>query len=161
MVDPEVQGSILRKIALHWVLLFLANTLALVVWMRLFVTPDGTWGDLLTQCAQRYLPFFVVSLALIPAFVLDTMKMTNRFAGPILRLRNALADVAAGRAIKPLRFRDNDFWQSIATDFNLAHCKDAVADDNGEDTDAETNAAPSADQSSDSPNSSAASQTNA
>ncbi|QDT13306.1 hypothetical protein [Planctomycetes bacterium K23_9] len=118
MVDPEVQGGILRKIAIHWVLFFVCNAIALMIWIRLFEQPDVAWGQTFADTMRRFLPFFVITAALIPAFVLDTLKLTNRFAGPIMRLRGALADAKAGREVKPLHFRGSDFWQSIATDFN-------------------------------------------
>jgi len=117
-VDPEVQGGLLRKIAFHWTLLFVVNSIALVVWVRMFEQPGATWGETFGDCVRRFLPFFVVTALLIPAFVWDTLKLTNRFAGPIFRLRSALAAAAKGQSVEPLHFRDNDFWQEIANDFN-------------------------------------------
>jgi len=118
LVDPEVQGGILRKIAIHWVLFFICNAMALMIWIRLFEQPDADWGQTFADTIRRFLPFFIITMALIPAFVWDTLKLTNRFAGPILRLRGALSDASAGRAIVPLYFRTNDFWQEIAENFN-------------------------------------------
>lgn len=118
LVDPEVQGGVLRKIAFHWLCFFTCNALALMIWIRLFEQPDADWGQTFGDTLRRFLPFFVITLALIPAFVWDTLKLTNRFAGPILRLRAALADASQGRAIAPLHFRTNDFWQEIAQNFN-------------------------------------------
>ena len=118
LVDPEVQGGVLRKIALHWVLFFICNALAMMIWIRLFEQPDANWGQTIGDTLLRFLPFFIITMALIPAFVWDTLKLTNRFAGPILRLRSALADASAGRAVSPLHFRTNDFWQEIAENFN-------------------------------------------
>lgn len=117
-VDPEVQGGLLRKIAFHWTLLFVVNSIALIVWVRMFEQPEATWGETFGACVRRFLPFFVVTALLIPAFVWDTLKLTNRFAGPILRLRSALAAAANGQAVEPLHFRNDDFWQEIANDFN-------------------------------------------
>lgn len=118
LVDPEVQGGILRKIAVHWIVFFICNALALMIWIRLFEQPDADWGQTFGDTMRRFLPFFVITLALIPAFVWDTLKLTNRFAGPILRLRAALSDASAGRAVEPLHFRSNDFWKEIAHNFN-------------------------------------------
>ena len=118
LVDPEVQGGVLRKIAIHWVLFFICNAIALMIWIRLFEQPDAGWGQTFGDTLKRFLPFFIITMALIPAFVWDTLKLTNRFAGPILRLRAALSDASAGRAVAPLHFRTNDFWQEIATNFN-------------------------------------------
>jgi hypothetical protein len=118
LIDPEVQGGILKKIAIHWVLFFICNAIALTIWIRLFEQPDANWTQTLGDTVRRFLPFFVITLALIPAFVWDTLKLTNRFAGPIHRLRCALADANAGRAVAPLQFRTNDYWKEIAENFN-------------------------------------------
>lgn len=117
-VDPEVQGGVLRKIAVHWIVFFVCNALALTIWIRLFEQPDVPWGQTFGDTLKRFLPFFIITLALIPAFVWDTLKLTNRFAGPILRLRSALSDASEGQQVAPLHFRTNDFWAEIATNFN-------------------------------------------
>ncbi len=118
LVDSEVQGGVLRKITVHWILLFVCNTLALMIWLRLFERPDVGWGETLRECWTRFLPFFIVTCALIPAFVLDTLKLTNRFAGPISRLRVSLRAASEGRRVKPLHFRTTDYWAEIAENFN-------------------------------------------
>ena len=118
LVDPEVQGGLLRKIIVHWALFFICNAIALMIWIRLFEQPDADWGQTISDAFRRFFPFFVITMALIPAFVWDTLKLTNRFAGPILRLRSALADASEGRAVPPLHFRSSDFWQEIAVNFN-------------------------------------------
>ncbi|TWT80989.1 hypothetical protein CA13_24360 [Planctomycetes bacterium CA13] len=118
LVDREVQGGLLRKITLHWIVFFVCNAIALTIWIRLFEQPDANWETTFGDTMRRFFPFFIVTLALIPAFVWDTIKLTNRFAGPILRLRGALASVSQGREVAPLSFRNNDFWQQMARDFN-------------------------------------------
>ena len=140
LVDPEVQGGILRKIAVHWVLLFVCNAMAMVIWIRLFEQPDADWGQTFGDTLRRFLPFFIITVALIPAFVWDTIKLTNRFAGPILRLRSALADASQGRAVTPLHFRTNDFWQEIASNFNavIERCPTADDDSSVRDSDHQT-----------------------
>ncbi len=118
LVDHEVQGGLIRKIAVHWIVFFVCNAIALTVWIRLFEQPEADWTTTFGDTMRRFMPFFVITMALIPAFVWDTLKLTNRFAGPILRLRSALADVRSGKSVAPLSFRNNDFWQQIALDFN-------------------------------------------
>jgi len=118
LIDPEVQGGVLKKIAVHWILFFICNAIGLTIWIRLFEQPDADWTQTIGDTFRRFLPFFVITMALIPAFVWDTLKLTNRFAGPIHRLRSALADANAGRAVTPLQFRTNDYWKEIAQNFN-------------------------------------------
>ena len=120
LVDTEVQGGLIRRVAMHWLVFFVCNTIALMFWVRLFEQPDGQWSETVRDTFRRFLPFFVITAALIPAFVWDTLKLSHRFAGPITRLRNALNDLKEGRSIAPLKFRENDFWQEIAVNFNEA-----------------------------------------
>ena len=117
-VDPEVQGGILRRVAIHWAVFFVCNAIALLLWVRLFEQPDAPWGTSFKDTLIRFLPFFVITAALIPAFVLDTLKLSNRFAGPISRFRSALSDAREGKSVKPLHFRTKDYWQEIAANFN-------------------------------------------
>ncbi|WP_153558969.1 hypothetical protein [Roseimaritima sediminicola] len=136
LVDTEVQGSLLRKLALHWGVFFLANTLALMIWIRMFEQPESGWGETMLESLRRFLPFYVISLALIPAFIWDTLQLTNRFAGPIMRLRSALSAASEGRSVAPLKFRGGDFWQELADDFNAVVCAKAGSDRSASDSDA-------------------------
>ncbi|TWT97466.1 HAMP domain-containing protein [Neorhodopirellula pilleata] len=118
VIDKQVQYGVIRKVALHWVLFMICNTFALFMWVSLFEQPGTGWRETMVECVRRFLPFFVVSIALVPAFVLDTLKLTNRFAGPISRLKTEIANAAAGRPVEPLKFRTGDFWGEIAESFN-------------------------------------------
>ena len=116
--DREVQGGLFRRLSGQWLLLLLANGLGLAFWVRLYEMPDASWQTTLEEAFARYLPFLIVSFSLLPAFAWDINRTTNRFAGPIGRLRTALADAARGKKVAPLTFRSNDYWTSIARDFN-------------------------------------------
>ncbi|MEM9826212.1 MAG: hypothetical protein AAF958_06470 [Planctomycetota bacterium] len=141
-VDPEVQGGVLWKISFHWLLLFVCNTLALTIWIRLFEQPEAGWGESLVDTVKRFLPFFVVSLVLVPAFAWDTLRLTNRFAGPMLRFRAALRDAVQGRHVEPLTFRGNDFWKEIAENFNAVVRSDRTELAPADDADSDRSANP-------------------
>jgi hypothetical protein len=55
---------------------------------------------------------------MLPVFIMDTIKLSHRFAGPIYRLRGVIRGLAQGEAYKPVQFREFDFWQEMAADFN-------------------------------------------
>jgi hypothetical protein len=118
VIDREVQYGVVRKIALHWIALFVCNSIALVIWVSLFEQPDANWKQNVGDSFRRFLPFFIITAALIPAFVLDTLKLTNRFAGPISRLRTEIRNASEGRPVRRLSFRTNDYWREIADGFN-------------------------------------------
>lgn len=113
-VDRPVQGSILVHIVAHWIL-FLITTAAFLAFVEMLVSgPHDVGKDLV----PRYGPFVLAVLALAPIFIYDMGKLTNRFAGPMLRIRRAMKDLAEGREVAPIKFRDRDFWQELAFDFN-------------------------------------------
>jgi len=118
VIDKQVQYGVVRKIAMHWLVFMLCNTFALLMWMSLFEQPETDWRETMAESIRRFAPFFIVSVALLPAFVLDTLKLTNRFAGPISRLKTEIANAAAGRPVEPLKFRTGDYWGEIAESFN-------------------------------------------
>lgn len=120
LVDFEVQTSLLRKIAAHWALLLLANSLGLFCWTALMNAPVESWSELTLNFIRSYIPVLIISLALLPVFLLDAAKLSNRFAGPMVRIRRALTSVLAGDKVEPVKFRENDFWRSLAEDFNQA-----------------------------------------
>ncbi len=120
VIDFEVQVSLLRKIAAHWVFFIVANAIALMIWTRLISDPLGTWQSSWSNFINQFAPMLVVSLVLLPVFLLDAARLSNRFTGPILRLRRTLAEIVAGRNPSPIVFRQSDFWKSLATDFNAA-----------------------------------------
>jgi hypothetical protein len=122
-VDREVQNSLLFRLCLHWMLFMIANVIAMTLWTRLMDTPVEPWADTFTLAWQRIVPFALVSIALVPVFVWDTLKLSNRFAGPIVRVRRALAAIAEGQPPKDIEFREGDFWKSLATDLNNAFAK--------------------------------------
>ena len=63
-------------------------------------------------------PFLLVLVFMLPVFIVDTIKLSHRFAGPIYRLRQTIRSMARGGAYTPVKFRDFDFWQGLAEDFN-------------------------------------------
>ncbi|MDZ4658390.1 MAG: hypothetical protein SH868_12500 [Bythopirellula sp.] len=121
LVDRTVQGSLLTKAARYWLLsLALVGALNLLGWI--FISPGV---DVLVQIREQLPSLFgtlVVALAssllALPVLLYDLTKHTNRFAGPVFRLQRCLQDVAAGKSVQPLAFRDGDYWQELAESFN-------------------------------------------
>jgi hypothetical protein len=63
-------------------------------------------------------PALVASLLLLPLVLFDVIRFSNRFAGPLVRLRRAMRTLARGEQVLPIKFRDGDYWQDFADDFN-------------------------------------------
>ncbi len=119
LVDPKVQWSIAGRVLLHWVLLMLC-LISIGALVRLMASAnsasfsDALWAALKSQAAVAG-----IMLILLPVFIRDTMKLSNRFAGPMYRLRTVLSDMASGEEGRAIQFRVGDFWHQAADDFNV------------------------------------------
>lgn len=71
----------------------------------------------LTDEAIYWVPGFFM---LGPLMVYDMLRVTNRIAGPIFVLRRELNGLNKGENGRPLKFRNDDYWDSLASEFNAA-----------------------------------------
>lgn len=118
-IDKAVQGSLLRRVALHWALYF--TGLVIVLGIFYVLQSIATSQDMSVKgFFEQHLILFSVLLSLIPVFLYDTLKLSHRFAGPIVRLRGGLRDWADGKDVKPIELRKHDFWTELADNFNQA-----------------------------------------
>ncbi len=117
-IDPAVQGALVRRLMLHWIYVMIALFSCLLIGQILSTGTEYSLGTYLALMWQKYGMLFVVMLCLFPAFAYDSVKLSNRFAGPMFSLRQALQKLGRGEDIPPLRFRRGDFWTEIAADVN-------------------------------------------
>lgn len=116
-VDRRLQGDIVKRILLHW-LTFIAAGTALSMTLRFLTHPTEPLGRQIGEMLGEFGPYLAVLLALLPVFVLDTIKLTNRFAGPYVRFRQHVRALVERRSPGPLKFRDGDFWCETEEDLN-------------------------------------------
>ncbi|HVX13175.1 MAG TPA: hypothetical protein VHC22_18465 [Pirellulales bacterium] len=117
LVERQVQGAFLLRAVTYWLtcvlmvllLLFFTNMVAEPV-RSLAPEADGPW--------LRVGPTVLCAVLFLPVVVYDFLRVSNRLVGPVLRLRKAMRALAAGEHVEPLRFRDGDFWQEFADEFN-------------------------------------------
>ena len=119
LIDGPVQIGLVKRIVLHWVT-FLAAVVVVLPLYRAIVT-----GDFATPLSQRVTQVGIESAilltlfaALLPYFIYDTLRLTNRFAGPMYRLHQTIRAVAKNKDAPPLSFREGDYWHTVAKDFN-------------------------------------------
>jgi signal transduction histidine kinase len=120
-VDKKVQGALVNRVARYWLLsVVVVATLTVLGWI--FVTPG--MGALVQL--RAHLPMLLggmavallASMIVLPVILYDVVRVSNRFAGPMLRLRRGMGQVAAGVQIEPIHFRGEDYWQDFADVFN-------------------------------------------
>jgi hypothetical protein len=114
LVEPRIQLALAKRVALYWVsCVAVVNIMPsfIRVAMELFyggVSPVwlGIWSQVLGVA------FF------LPLICYDIIRLSNRFAGPMFRLKANMRLLAEGHRVEPIRFRDNDFWHDFAEQFN-------------------------------------------
>lgn len=118
LVDPKVQWAIAGRVLCHWGLL-LVCLISIGALVRLMAsTTEASFSDALWAALKSQAAVAGVMFVMLPIFVRDTIKLSNRFAGPMYRLRTALSKWAEGEETQKITFRDGDFWREAADDFN-------------------------------------------
>lgn len=116
-VDPKVQGALALRVVLYWLVCLITVTLMLLCW-RIITGPIRPFYMHLDDLWFFHGPAVVASLLLLPLVVIDIVRFSNRFTGPMLRLRRSMRALARGEYVEPIEFRGGDFWRDFATEFN-------------------------------------------
>jgi hypothetical protein len=116
-IDSRVQGALARRIILHWVVFLIVASLAAFL-LQVLSNPFRPLAEHAQELWWTHGPFVVVLAFLLPVFVVDSIKISHRFAGPIFSLRRAMREVAEGKPPRKLKFRSGDFWHELSDDFN-------------------------------------------
>jgi len=144
-IDFPVQGTLLVRAVLFWMVTVISQ--AIMVLFFSVMTSDSI-GDLHGQQIWWYLQLnLLASALLLPAILLDLLRLSHRWVGPIFRLRASLQALNRGETVEPIAFRDGDFWQELAGEFNQTaeelqrrRAAEAASDAFNHDSDAKSNA---------------------
>ncbi len=118
-IDSAVQGALARRILIHW-LIFSLLVVTVLPFCQLLsdFRLDASFLEQWQAQWAKMLPLAVIMLAMLPIFVLDTIRFSHRFAGPIFRFHSVAKQLAAGEKVEPVRLRKGDAWKEFADDFN-------------------------------------------
>ena len=121
-VDPKVQGALIARGVRFWLTSVVLMVCAVAAtWV--FITPGVTelmrLREELPSLVGALLVASAAVLLVLPIVLLDFVRMTNRFAGPVFRLQREMQRAAQGEKVAPVHFRDGDYWQGLADSFNL------------------------------------------
>lgn len=127
VVEKQVQYALGLRIMLHW-LAFLFVTIFVGCALQMMAKLDQvSFGQSLQAALVDQLSTVMVLLALLPWFIHDSLRLSNRFAGPMVRLRKSLTQLTSSEDVNQLSFRKGDFWQQAAVEFNAL--QDRVLED--------------------------------
>ena len=116
-VDSHVQGAIIRRVAVYWACCVLFMVIPLCIG-NLFRRPDLLFYEQFGILWNQYWPILVCMVCMLPFSLLDALQLSNRFAGPMFRLRRHMHLLAENKQLEPLMLREEDFCHEMALDFN-------------------------------------------
>ena len=124
-VNREIQGRLLNRLAIYWMgyHLFLWHALFLAQWIPQQVNAIAAGRSV--SVLDSYREFLVsdyllplIAVAIFPLVFWDMLKLSHRFSGPLVQVRNRLLDMANGCPPQPVHFRSNDLLSEIQEAFN-------------------------------------------
>jgi hypothetical protein len=116
-VDAKVQGALIVRVVFYWLYCLLTIALMILCW-RIVTGPARLFYTHFSDMWFFYGPAVIASFVLLPLVIIDIVRLSNRFVGPMLRMRNSMHALARGEEVEPLEFRENDFWHDFANEFN-------------------------------------------
>ena len=120
-VDAEVQRSLILRVILYWLACVAMLELLQVAWVVATGPEQPTFLAYLTNHNWQAIgiEMLVATVVLVP-IVWDALCFSNRFAGPIHRVRRVLQEVAQSGEAQQVHFRNGDYWHGFADDLNAA-----------------------------------------
>ena len=117
LIDDHVQGSLLRRTALYGCACAV-YFIVILVFTESMSDPGEPLIEAVLRCLDEAIYWAPGLMLLTPVVAYDLLKITNRFAGPIYRLRHEMQRLLDGESDAPLGFRDGDYWGEMADIFN-------------------------------------------
>ena len=117
LVDMRVQGALLLRLALYAAACFVYFGVIHFFSIPTYDSEAGTSEELAGFFGEAI--FWAPGLLLlVPLVAHDLLRFSNRFAGPVMRLRRELRRLVEREETTDLRFRNDDYWCELADDFN-------------------------------------------
>lgn len=116
-VDTKVQGALARRVIFHFVM-FVVVGATVGLFLQFLSDPFKPMRMHLRAFWSQSGPYVIAMLCMMPVFIKDTIALTHRMAGPIIRLRHHIRSLARGEEVDDLRFREGDFFSDLPPLFN-------------------------------------------
>jgi len=118
IADKQLQGTLLAHAAIYWFYCLFSVTLIAVCWILFTKQPESS-SELFTQLWLNCGPALLGSVLLLPLVLLDCLRLSSRFAGPMVRMQRVMRELAAGKTPPAFTLRPGDYWTEFAENFNI------------------------------------------
>ena len=100
--DKKVQGALAFRLVVYWFLswtVVAGLAVSVAIFFSMIIENVQTWQLLERMASYLWFPL-VISVMVLPILVRDCMRLSNRFAGPVLRFRRAMKQLADGETVR-------------------------------------------------------------
>ena len=116
-VDPKLQIAVICRVTLYW--LVSVAVLALLAAVQVVLSSNAVGYEVLVgRVLTAFGPALIASVIVLPLLLFDSVRFSNKFAGPMFRLRTEMQNLAETGQGTPLKFREGDFWYDLANSYN-------------------------------------------
>lgn len=116
-IDGTVQGVLIGRVVLYWTVGILYIALGSICF-QYYAHPDWGIGRHASSLFDQFWPWIPSLILFMPLVIHDIIRMSNLFAGPIYRLRVHLSELLADPECRPMKFREDDYWQDLVSPMN-------------------------------------------
>jgi len=118
IADRKLQGALLAHTMIYWFYCLFSVTLIAVCWIIFTKQPESS-SELFTQLWLNCGPALLGSVLLLPLVLLDCVRLSSRFAGPMVRMQRIMRQLAAGETPPAITLRPGDYWSEFAENINV------------------------------------------
>ncbi|MEM7457099.1 MAG: hypothetical protein AAF456_22340 [Planctomycetota bacterium] len=116
-VDNKVQSAILLRLCIYWFAGVLFVFLPLT-FIQTFQDPTTNFFAHFGGLVSAHWPVLASAMLLLPFVLMDAVKLSHRFVGPIHKLRLELQNFSDTGKMNKFKFRSDDFWRELAPAMN-------------------------------------------
>ena len=116
LVDRGVQIGMLRRVCVYWVAAILFVSLPIALIRNVSGSGQFFVQDVLSVWKNHW-PVLACLTAMLPFALNDLAKFSNRFAGPIFRLKNEMQKFEQTGESFQLTLREHDYWKDVVESY--------------------------------------------
>jgi len=117
LLDSEIQKTLAFRVA-QYGMLFLFMTGLIVYCWSVSTTPHREFRHFIADFWARFGPTMAAGALLLPIVIIDTLRLTSRYAGPVNRVRSTVQRLADGEPVAPIDCRRDDLLGELIDDVN-------------------------------------------
>ena len=117
LINNKLQFGLAKRLVMYWC----------ITWLLVFILPicvriwfkQVPFDQLATQLIADFWFPIVLSLMFLPIVAWDSIRFSNRIAGPVFRTERMAERLNAGEKVEALAIRKTDFCQKLISEFNI------------------------------------------